>query len=245
MIWGNNMRKSQITFLIILFLVIVTGIIIILTIDRTPRIYTMSFDREVKFELARTNVQRLDIQIDQVGIMTTFYVDDFDVFLLEYVYNNPYYIETVELVNPNTSTEISLHLFVYEGYPFILSVDSVGTIVFEPNYTAITDLGVLIPFITNYYYSSNTLIEWNDIVLRPFSSFQEAVTYYEKIGDFLYQVDYEQTTIYLKCVIERLDDYREYGIENFYEMSLGYPIALVFSNDGFTIEMDVTKINSD
>ncbi|MDO9629335.1 MAG: hypothetical protein Q7I99_05480 [Acholeplasmataceae bacterium] len=239
------MKKSQ--FLLILFYisVVILGVTVFFLMmgNDNSSIYTVSFDRKIKFELAKADVENLIIEIDNVGVKTTFKVSNVDEFLTNYVYTHPNYVVTHELVNPNTNTDVSLFMFVYEGYPFILSIDLNNTFVLEPNYTTITDLGVLIPFITNYYYSSGSLITWNSIALHPFSSFLEAVAYYEKLGNFLYQVDYDQKTIHLKCVIERVDDYREYGIENFYEMSGDYAISLVFNSEGFTILLDTQKIS--
>ena len=221
---------KKIIVICILSIVIITSVIVLLT--RKNTIYVESFDRSETFVLTEYNTRTKKEYIDEHFNLYFFTVRNPEEFISNVVLNHDSYVKTYVEYNPNTDFSSNIYLFIEEGYPYVLSQDITGQFALKSADMNIDiydeQISLQVPFIDYYHIFDEDdyfQIDWNEVWISEFSSFEDYVDFYELLDSSFIQIDETEKTICIKA--------------NIYEDNIltdGFYIKLIFNNDGFTIQ---------
>lgn len=217
---------------IISFICIVIITLTIILFTRKNTIYVESFDRSEIFVLVEYNTRTKTIYIDEHFNQYSFTVSNSEEFISDVVLTHVSYVGTFVEYNPNIDIYSNIYLFVENGYPYVLSQVRTGefTLRSADMYIDIDDeqISLQVPFIDSYQSFDEDdyfQIDWNEVWISDFSSFEDYVDFYELLDSSFIQIDEIEKTISMKA--------------NIYEDNIltdGFYIKFIFNDNGFTIQ---------
>jgi hypothetical protein len=209
----------------IIILGIVAVIIVITLLSREKEIEVFSFDNQSKITLDYDLAYDLSTT-EGFKAKTSFALDDFDLFLNEYVLKSDMYFKTI--TGYFDGQPVTYYYLQEDGYFYYIYQTNSGAVL-KTVYTRYEgfEIEFYFPFI-NDFHSFNDLGEikylWDE--MDWFDEFEDLVTFYSYMDDDLYIIDEVEKTISLRAV----------DVNNDLVYSQGYPIVLHITEQGIEVE---------
>jgi len=178
--WEEAIVKKHILIVTVIVLGTLTALIMYnILINQKDSIYIESYDRTATFELIEYRVETLDININD-DFNEVFFTVANNLTFLEEVQTNPFYQYTVSY-NHGSGVERDVHIFMKNGYGYILYLDTDNKFVLRPAAGLIVsdDYTLLFPYFTNGYFSSGEHVSFDTIDSVMFDSFESYVAFFQ------------------------------------------------------------------
>jgi len=223
--------KSYIIPAIVILGVISSLLLYFAIFNNKNLIFVESYNRETTFELAEVRTLSLIEYIDNYSNEVSFTVKETQQFIEDYVLIHDYYAGSYEQIYDDGNSTNTFYVFIKDGFPYVLKLLPSGIFILEPQY-AIFDTHseyFFIPFpYTNILLNPDVLVNWVDNKIEGFDSYEDYKEYYSQLGNDFMIINDEEQTIQIRAIY--------YEGEKISLLTDGFPLKLVFNNDGFIIE---------
>ncbi len=227
--------KKLIIGLICLVLVLAIGFTVYFVIaNRKTTLYVRTYDRQYEFVFGEEQVQ--SFSIDVLSGNATVVMEGAEEFFAENIASGDYTVKSYTL--SFNSFTYDCYILYDSGYYFLGYMDTSGKIVVENMASTVydeinyTDYYFQFPAceVSNYIYdTASGFIEWENLV--GYNSFDELVSFYGNIAEGYCVIDEENKIIKLNGCDSM----------NMHEMTEGYPITLICTDDGVEIQSNFSE----
>ena len=201
--------------------------------NRKIEIYAMSFDEQIKFSLGKYKVESFNISSYNGNSITK--TSNAQKILEERILNSSYLYDSYEVYYSNYSC--THYIMLYEGYYFVVWVDSIGQLVIENMVsefsTATTEFFFIFPKLDiNPMENEENYYTWQEIGVNDFA---ELVAFYSNLKNNYCEINEETRTVKLNCC----------DANNFGDITTSYPITIKSESNGLYLSFDSEEFYND